>query len=98
MTINGPAPMILAMFMNTAVDQLIEKHLRAVSGQAPEPELLSRAVQRTVGLVTGIVVFGCALGGIFALVFVCAYGRIGSLSPRATAAVLAAAAVVVEEQ
>jgi methylmalonyl-CoA mutase len=29
MTINGPAPMILAMFMNTAVDQLIEKHLRA---------------------------------------------------------------------
>ncbi len=29
MTINGPAPMILAMFMNTAVDQRIEKHLRA---------------------------------------------------------------------
>jgi methylmalonyl-CoA mutase len=29
MTINGPAAMILAMFMNTAIDQLIEKHLRA---------------------------------------------------------------------
>jgi methylmalonyl-CoA mutase len=29
MTINGPAPMILAMFMNTAVDQRIERHLRA---------------------------------------------------------------------
>ncbi len=29
MTINGPAPMILAMFMNTAVDQRVEKHLRA---------------------------------------------------------------------
>ena len=28
MTINGPAPMILAMFMNTAVDQRIERHLR----------------------------------------------------------------------
>ncbi len=28
MTINGPAPMILAMFMNTAVDQAVEKHLR----------------------------------------------------------------------
>jgi methylmalonyl-CoA mutase len=28
MTINGPAPMILAMFMNTAVDQNIEKYLR----------------------------------------------------------------------
>ena len=28
MTINGPAPMMLAFFMNTAVDQQIEKHLR----------------------------------------------------------------------
>jgi isobutyryl-CoA mutase len=28
MTINGPAPMILAMFMNTAVDQAVEKYLR----------------------------------------------------------------------
>jgi len=29
MTINGPAPMILAMFMNTAIDQQVEKYLRA---------------------------------------------------------------------
>lgn len=28
MTINGPAPMILAMFMNTAVDQEVERYLR----------------------------------------------------------------------
>ncbi|HVI59840.1 MAG TPA: methylmalonyl-CoA mutase family protein [Luteimonas sp.] len=28
MTINGPAPMILAMFMNTAVDQQVEKYLK----------------------------------------------------------------------
>ncbi len=28
MTINGPAPMILAMFMNAAVDQRVERHLR----------------------------------------------------------------------
>ena len=28
MTINGPAPMILAMFMNTAIDQQVEKHLK----------------------------------------------------------------------
>src|SRR6056297_3385818 len=32
MTINGPAPMILAMFMNTAVDQQVEKHLRETGG------------------------------------------------------------------
>ena len=29
MTINGPAPMILAMFMNTAIDQRIERFLKA---------------------------------------------------------------------
>ncbi|MEX1994977.1 MAG: methylmalonyl-CoA mutase family protein [Steroidobacteraceae bacterium] len=32
MTINGPAPMILAMFMNTAVDQQVERHLRETGG------------------------------------------------------------------
>ncbi|MGB5491020.1 MAG: methylmalonyl-CoA mutase family protein [Woeseiaceae bacterium] len=32
MTINGPAPMILAFFMNTAIDQQIEKHLRETGG------------------------------------------------------------------
>ncbi|HEX9707218.1 MAG TPA: methylmalonyl-CoA mutase family protein [Steroidobacteraceae bacterium] len=34
MTINGPAPMILAMFMNTAVDQQVERHLRENGGWA----------------------------------------------------------------
>ncbi len=29
MTINGPAPMILAMFLNTAIDQQVEKYLKA---------------------------------------------------------------------
>jgi len=28
MTINGPAPMMLAFFMNTAIDQQVEKHLQ----------------------------------------------------------------------
>ncbi|MFZ2507272.1 MAG: methylmalonyl-CoA mutase family protein [Steroidobacteraceae bacterium] len=37
MTINGPAPMILAMFMNTAVDQQVERHLRE-SGRWQEAE------------------------------------------------------------
>ena len=40
MTINGPAPMILAMFMNTAVDQQVEKHLRTTGGwQAAEERI-----------------------------------------------------------
>ncbi len=31
MTINGPAPIILAFFMNTAIDQQVEKYLRETS-------------------------------------------------------------------
>jgi methylmalonyl-CoA mutase len=34
MTINGPAPIILAMFMNAAIDQAVERHLRATGGWA----------------------------------------------------------------
>ncbi|AHX14128.1 methylmalonyl-CoA mutase [Dyella jiangningensis] len=33
MTINGPAPIILAMFMNTAIDQNVEKHLKEDSAR-----------------------------------------------------------------
>jgi hypothetical protein len=59
---------------------------------AEEPELVSRQTQAGLGLFTGVVVYGAAFGGLFALVFAYAYGRIGSLSPRATAALLAGAA------
>jgi len=60
-----------------------------------EPELVSREMQRGLGLFTGVVVYATAFGGLFALVFAFAYGRIGNLSPRATSALLAAAAFVV---
>jgi hypothetical protein len=72
-----------------------EQHMHAMAGEAPEPELVSRAFQSTAGLLTGILVYGCALGGIFSVVFAYAYGRIGSVSPRGTAAILAALGLVV---
>jgi isobutyryl-CoA mutase len=37
MTINGPAPIMLAMFLNTAIDQQVEKHT-AETGRAPTPD------------------------------------------------------------
>jgi pimeloyl-ACP methyl ester carboxylesterase len=58
----------------------------------PGHEVVSRGVQRTLGLLTGTVVMGVALGGLFSLVFAWAYGRLGNLSARATSAVLAGAA------
>src|SRR6185295_1150480 len=38
MTINGPAPMILAFFMNTAVDQQLEKKAAALGRRLNEGE------------------------------------------------------------
>ena len=37
MTINGPAPIILAFFMNAAIDQQVERHLRESGSPIPEP-------------------------------------------------------------
>jgi len=39
MTINGPAPMMLAMFFNAAIDQQVEK-FKAANGKAPNKEQL----------------------------------------------------------
>ena len=54
-----------------------------------EEELVSRGVQSTVGLGTAVIVYGAAIGGLFALAFAAVYGRIGTLSPQATAGLLA---------
>jgi len=72
-----------------------EEHMHQMAGEAPDPELVSRAVQSSIGLLTGVMVYATALGGILALVFAYAYGRVGRLSPRATAALLAIAGFVV---
>jgi isobutyryl-CoA mutase len=55
MTINGPAPMLLAMFMNTAVDQRIERYLKAQGRWAAAEQRLAqlRAAMTDVPLYTG---------------------------------------------
>ncbi|MFJ4909938.1 CbtA family protein [Streptomyces sp. NPDC093249] len=67
-------------------------HGDAAAGAEEEEEVVSRPVQSTFGLATGVLVYGVALGGISALVFSFALGRVGRFSPRATAALTAAAA------
>ncbi|MEU0833542.1 CbtA family protein [Streptomyces sp. NPDC005969] len=57
-------------------------------------ELVSRTMQSTAGLATGVLVFGVAIGGIAALVFCYALGRIGRFGPRATAALIAFGALL----
>ncbi|MGP4085186.1 CbtA family protein [Streptomyces sp. KR55] len=54
-------------------------------------ELVSRSLQSTAGLATGVLIFGVAIGGIAALAFCFALGRIGRFGARATAALTALA-------
>jgi len=68
---------------------LIAKGLAAPK-QEPEPELVSRRVQAGIGLFTAVMVYNVAFGGLFALAFCLAYGRMGDFGPRTTAALLAA--------
>lgn len=66
-----------------------EARLDQARGEAPEPELVSRTVQRGVGLLIGTLMYGTAIGGIFGLVFAFAQGRLGNFRPRVLAALLA---------
>ncbi|MHB1273790.1 MAG: methylmalonyl-CoA mutase family protein [Rhodanobacter sp.] len=68
MTINGPAPMILAMFMNTAIDQNVEKYLHeddarwaaaekkiaALYANVPRPQYLGELPKGNDGLGLGL--------------------------------------------
>jgi len=54
MTINGPAPTILAMFMNTAMDQQIAK-FEADNGRAPTDEEIEKIKAWTLETVRGTV-------------------------------------------
>lgn len=78
------------------VDQAIsfEEKADAAKGEAPEPELVSRGTQAGLGLLTGVVTYGAAFGGLFSLVFAYAYGRVGTLSARALSAWLALGAFI----
>jgi predicted cobalt transporter CbtA len=72
---------------------LIAKGLPAPK-EEPEPELVSRRVQAGIGLFTGVMVYSVAFGGLFALAFALAYGRMGDFGPRTTAALLATVGIV----
>jgi hypothetical protein len=84
------------VFGEPQVDRAIafEAQMDKAKGDMPEPGLVSRPVQAGLGLFTGVVVYGAAMGGLFALVFAAVYGRVGRLGARGTAALLALAAYI----
>ncbi|GAA4356579.1 CbtA family protein [Angustibacter luteus] len=59
-----------------------------------EAPLVSRGVQSSIGLLTALLLFGAALGGLFGIGAATAQGRLGRLGARATSALLALAGFV----
>jgi hypothetical protein len=82
------------VFGEPAVDKAIAFE-EAHSPPSSEAPLVSRGLQSTLGLLTGTVVYGVAMGGVFALVFAAVFGRVGHARPRITAGTLAIVAFTV---
>ncbi|MGI5240888.1 CbtA family protein [Dactylosporangium sp. CA-139066] len=54
-------------------------------------ELFSRAIQANVGIGVGMILFGLAMGAMFAVAYMVCLGRVGNLRPRSLAVLLAGA-------
>jgi predicted cobalt transporter CbtA len=87
----GEPPLERAIAFESGHEQMAMADMGHANEGAGEAELVGREVQAGIGLLTGIVLYGTAIGGLFALVFAYAHGRLGPASPRALAALLAAA-------
>ncbi|HEV3352793.1 MAG TPA: CbtA family protein [Acidimicrobiales bacterium] len=71
-----------------------EYSLAQQRGQSIESPIVSRDTQSTIGLATGLLVSGAAIGGLFALVFAGVHRRVTRARARVVAAVLAGAGFV----
>jgi hypothetical protein len=89
------AGLIVFVFARSIGEPVVERaitfeaKLDQSKGEAPEPEVVTRRVQRGVGLLIGTLLYGTAIGGLFGLVFAYANGRLGNLRPRVLSALLA---------
>lgn len=91
----GVLALIVAYFLGEpSVDSAISLEEANAPAHEHEVELVSRSLQSTAGLATGILVYGVAFGGIAALAYCFALGRVGRFSPRATALLLSGAALL----
>ena len=94
MLVGLAAGILMFAFAKVLGEPAIDKAI-AFEGPSHDPPLVSRALQSTLGLLTGTVFYGVAMGGVFALVFAAVYGRVGHARPRITAATLALTAFAV---
>ena len=67
-----------------AIEEQGAAHEHESESGSAEPDPVSRDVQSTIGLAVATCAFGTALGGIIALLFAFANGRLGTRTPRMT--------------
>ncbi|MET9130994.1 CbtA family protein [Streptomyces antibioticus] len=91
----GVLALLVAYFLG---EPLVDRAIGFEEPHAPahehEVELVSRGLQSTAGLATGVLLYGVAFGGIAALAYCFALGRVGRFGPRATALLLSGVALV----
>ncbi|MEU1303746.1 CbtA family protein [Streptomyces shenzhenensis] len=89
----GVLALIVAYFLGEpSVDKAIG--FEDAHAHEHETEVVSRSLQSTAGLATGVLVHGVAFGGIAALACCFALGRVGRFGPRATALLLSGCALL----
>ena len=85
-------PNVAAAVHLEGVHEEAERAAIIAAGKTPppeEPEMFSRDIQTGVGLLTGVVGVGAGIGVLFGVLFAFANGRLGSLGPKSTAALVA---------
>ncbi|MFC4500265.1 MULTISPECIES: CbtA family protein [Streptomyces] len=91
----GLLALIVAYFLGEPnVDKAIGFEEAHAPAHEHEMEIVSRSLQSTAGLATGVLLYGVAFGGIAALAFCFALGRVGRFTPRATALLLSGSALL----
>jgi predicted cobalt transporter CbtA len=71
-----------------AAQALLDK-AAGLTPEAAGPDLFSRTVQANIGIGVGMVAFGTAMGGLFAVAYLLCLGRVGRVQPRNLASLVA---------
>lgn len=72
----------LKVYGEPPVDRAIAYEELRNQSVSPEPELFSRHTQANAGLLTGVLVYGTAIGGLLAIAVTIANGRVGRIGSR----------------
>jgi hypothetical protein len=73
-----------------AAQQVLDK-AAGIAVEPAMPDIFSRTIQANIGIGTGMILFGAAMGALFAVVYAVCLGRVGNVRPRTLALLVAGA-------